>query len=77
MTDHFTGDEALTRSLLVCDDGCDWAGWYVWRMGERKRISEHDFTLPPEPPQIVKATIKPKKRRPRRKVRPAAVVLGS
>lgn len=75
--ENFTGDEALTRSLLVCDDGCDWTGWYVWRMGERKRISEQVFTLPPERPQIVKPTIKPKKRKHRRKVRPAAEVLGS
>lgn len=72
-----SGDEALVRALHVCDDGRDWTAWYVWRMGERRRISERAFTLPPERPQIVKQTIKPKKIKRRRKVRPVSEVLGS
>lgn len=63
MTGNISGDEALVRSLLVCDDGRDWTAWHVWRMGERQRISEHTFSLPPDGPQIVKPTIEPKKKR--------------
>lgn len=76
MTGNISGDEALVRALHTCDDGCDWTAWYVWRMGERKRISEHVFALPPVRPQVVMPTIKPKTKKRRRKVRPAAEVLG-
>ena len=70
MTGNISGDEELTRALHICDDGCDWTAWYVWRMNERKRIREAVFSLPPDRRQIVKPTIKPKKkRRQRRKVK--------
>ncbi|MBF0032037.1 hypothetical protein HAX39_05465 [Citrobacter freundii] len=73
MTGNLSGDEALVRSLLVCDDGCDWTAWHVWRMGERQRISEHVFALPPVRPQVVSPTIKPKqKQRQKRKAKRAA-----
>lgn len=71
MTENLTGDEALTRALHICDDGCDWTNWYVWRMGERKRISEHVFTLPPVRPQVIKPTVKPKVKNKRRRVKQA------
>lgn len=63
MTVNLTGDEALIRSLHVCDDGCDWTAWHVWRMGERRRISEHVFTRPPVRPRAIAKSIKPKKKR--------------
>ena len=70
MTENLTGDEALIRSLHVCDDGRDWTARLVWMMGDRKRISEHSHSLPPPLPQIVKPTIKPKVRKKRRRVKP-------
>ncbi|EHL9624033.1 hypothetical protein KCF99_001822 [Salmonella enterica subsp. enterica serovar Bonariensis] len=33
MTENLTGDEALIRSLHVCDDGRDWTARLVWMMG--------------------------------------------
>lgn len=73
MTENLTGDEALLRSLHVCDDGCDWTAWHVWRMGERRRISEHVFTRPPVRQRALPQSIKPKKkRRQKRKAKPTA-----
>lgn len=63
------GDEALIRSLHTHDDGRDWSGWLVWRMRERRRISEHVFSLPPVRPQVRKPSIKPKSRKKRRRTR--------
>lgn len=75
MTENISGDEALIRALHICDDGCDWTAWHRWRMGERKRISNGDFILPPARPQVVAPTIKPKKKKRRRKIRPATELL--
>lgn len=73
MTENLTGDEALTRSLHVCDDGCDWTAWHVWRMGERRRISEHVFTPAPVRQRVIPPSITPKKkRRQKRKAKPVA-----
>lgn len=71
MKESISGDEALIRALHVCDDGRNWNDWIVWRMGERKRISEGAFALPPERQQVMPPSIKPKKkpkRRQRRKI---------
>lgn len=71
MTENLTGDEALIRSLHLCDDGCDWTAWHVWRMGGRRRISEHVFSLPPARRLVMPPSIKPKKkRRQKRKAKP-------
>lgn len=76
MTESLTGDEALIRSLHVCDDGCDWTAWHVWhvwRMGGRRRISEHVFSLPPARRLVMPQSIKPKKiHRQKRKAKPTA-----
>lgn len=73
MTENLTGDEALIRSLHVCDDGCDWTAWHVWRMGERRRISEHVFTRPPVRQRALPQSIKSKKKRcQKRKAKPTA-----
>lgn len=71
MTEDMTGNDALVRALHVCDDGCDWTAWHVWRMRERRRISEHVFTLPPARLFVMPPSIKPKKkRRQKRKAKP-------
>lgn len=61
MTENLTGDEALIRSQYICDDGCDWTAWYVWKMRERRQISEHVFSLPPARRLVMPPSIKPKK----------------
>lgn len=70
MTGNINGDEALVRALHVCDDGRDWTAWFVWRMGQRRRISEGVFTLPPVRPQVAPASIKPKATPRKRKRKP-------
>jgi len=68
-------EDAAAGASVIIDDGRDWAAWLVWAMNSRRRISEKVFALPPERPQIVKVSVKPKKKPRRRKVRPAAELL--
>lgn len=71
MTESLTGDDALIRSLHVCDDGCDWTAWHVWLMGVRRRISEHVLSLPPARRLVIPPSIKRKKKhRQKRKAKP-------
>lgn len=60
MTDD--GDKALMRALHDYDDGRDWSDWIVWGMNSRRRLSEKAFSVPPARPQVVPASIKPKKK---------------
>lgn len=63
-------------ATVIIDDGCDWAAWLVWSMNSRRRLSEKLFALPPARPQVMKVSIKPKKKRPRRKIRPLSELLA-
>lgn len=68
-----SGELLLIGALHIYDDGRDYTARLVWQMGERKRISEGTFSLPPPCPQVVPPKISPKKKpaaRRRRKVKP-------
>lgn len=72
--DNFTsGEQLLIGALHHYDDGRDYSARLVWQMGERKRISEGKFSLPPPCPQVMPPKITPKKKpaaRRRRKAKP-------
>lgn len=65
---ELSADEELIRVFHHVDDGCDWSAWHIWYMGNRRRISERRFELPPARPQIMPSSIKPKRRKKRRKI---------
>lgn len=55
-------NDALVRSTVSVDDGCDWTAWIIWNMRSNCRISNGVHQLPPERPQVMAPKITPMKK---------------
>ncbi|MVF05186.1 hypothetical protein [Serratia marcescens] len=62
MTEWIDLNDALVRTTVRIDDGCDWTAWIIWQMCANWRMRNGIHQPPPARPKVAVVTITPIKK---------------